>query len=318
MPAWNVGERAGVDRGDRRKARLRRHAKNGRASWRIRKSGRAGLYAGLDELRPLLRLRPRRAARRPTRAAGSARARRRSAGRTACPASPLTSASASLHRAGGAVDARRQHRVERVGDVDDPGAERDLLAAEPVRVAGAVEALVVVADRRHRVLEEAEAVDDARALLGVALHQRPLLARQARRLEEDRVRDRELADVVEERRVAEQVELRLREAELAADRERELLHAPRVAGGVRVARVDRRREGLHRRGRALAQQPVRLLERDVLRLDRLRRLAQLLRRLLRVLQVRLLRLAHQEQRHREDGERVEADGVVRERRSRRR
>ena len=86
----------------------------------------------------------------------------------------------------------------------------------------------------------------------------------------------ELADVVEERRVAEQVELGLREAELAADRERELLHAARVAGRVGVARVDRRREALHRRRRALLQQPVRLLERDVLRVDRLGGLAQLL------------------------------------------
>src|SRR5438046_1810281 len=32
----------------------------------------------------------------------------------------------------GPVDARRQHRVERVGDVDDAGAERDLLPLEPV------------------------------------------------------------------------------------------------------------------------------------------------------------------------------------------
>src|SRR5918911_674551 len=34
-----------------------------------------------------------------------------------------------LGGAGSAVDPRRQHRVERVGDVDDPGAERDVLAA---------------------------------------------------------------------------------------------------------------------------------------------------------------------------------------------
>src|SRR3990170_9130696 len=32
-----------------------------------------------------------------------------------------------------AVDARRQHRVESVGDVDDAGAERDLLAPPAVR-----------------------------------------------------------------------------------------------------------------------------------------------------------------------------------------
>ena len=136
---------------------------------------------------------------------------------------------------------------------------------------------------------------------------------EARRLQQDRVGDRELADVVEERRVAEQVELRLREAELAADRERELLHAARVAGRVGVARVDRRREALHRRGRALLEQPVRLLERDVLGLDRLGRLAKLLGALLRVREVGLLRLAHEQERHGEDREGVEADRLVRER-----
>ena len=130
-----------------------------------------------------------------------------------------------LGRAGAAVDAGREHRVERVGDVDDPRAERDVLPAQPVRVAGAVEALVVVLDRRHGVAEEAEPVDDPRALLRVVLHERPLQPGERRRLEEDRVRDRELADVVEERRVTEQVELGLREADLPADRERELLDA---------------------------------------------------------------------------------------------
>ena len=210
-----------------------------------------------------------------------------------------------VERPCGAVDARRQHRVERVGDVDDAGAERDLLAPQPVGVARAVEALVVVADRRDRVAEESEPVDDAGALVGVALHQRPLLLRQARGLQQDRVRNRELADVVEERRVAEQVELGVREAELAADRQRELLDAARVARGVRVACVDGRREALHRRRRALLQQPVRLLERDVLRVDRLGGLAELLGAPARVREVRLLRLAHQQQRHREDRQSVE-------------
>ena len=110
--------------------------------------------------------------------------------------------------------------------------------------------------------------------------------------------------------MAEQVELGLREPELAADRQRELLHAARVAGGVGVAGVDRGREALHGRGRALLEQPVRVLERDVLGLDRLGRRAELLRAALRVPQVGLLRLAHQQQRHREDGERPEAGRLV--------
>ena len=62
--------------------------------------------------------------------------------------------------AGRTVDAGREHRVEGVGDVDDPRAERDVLAREAVGIAGAVEALVVMADRRDGVAEEAQAVDD--------------------------------------------------------------------------------------------------------------------------------------------------------------
>src|SRR5918911_3276836 len=79
-----------------------------------------------------------------------------------------------------AVDPRGQHRVERVRDVDDPRAERDLFAPEAVGVARAVEALVVVTDGGHGVVEEAKAVDDACALVGVLLHERPLLVGEAR------------------------------------------------------------------------------------------------------------------------------------------
>ena len=177
--------------------------------------------------------------------------------------------------------------------MDDPSAERDFLPAQPVGIAGAVVAFVVVPDRWHGVVQEAEAVDDAGALVGVALHQVPLLLGQARRLQQDRVRDRELADVVEERRVSEQVELRVRKTQLPPDRQRELLHSTRVTGGIRVPRVHSRRQGLHGCRRALLEQLVRQLERDVLRLDRLCGLAELLGASLRVLEVRLLRLAHQ-------------------------
>ena len=55
--------------------------------------------------------------------------------------------------------------------MDDAGPEWNLLAAEPVRIAGAVESLVMVTDRRHGVVEESEAIDDAGALLSVTLHQ---------------------------------------------------------------------------------------------------------------------------------------------------
>ena len=181
-----------------------------------------------------------------------------------------------VERPRGLVDAGRQHRVERVGDMDDPRAERDLLALQTVGVAGAVEALVMVADCRNGVSEEAEPVDNPCTLVGVTPHQLPLLLGQARRLQQDRVRDRELADVVEERGVAKQIELHVREPELAADRKRKLLDPARVTGRVGVPRVHRRGEALHGRGRAFLQQPVRLLERHVLSVDRLGGLPELL------------------------------------------
>ena len=216
-------------------------------------------------------------------------------------------------RARDAVDPRRQHRVERVGDVDDPGAERDLLACKPVGVTRSVEALVVVPDRRDRVVQEPEPVDDPRALRRMALHEVPLNVRQGRRLQEHRVRHCELADVVEQRSMAEQVELRLREPELASDRERQVLDAARVSRRVRVPRVDRRREALHRGRRALAEKAVGLLQARVLASDRRRGLAELRRAPLGVLEVRRHRLAREQERQDEHCEAIEPDRVIRER-----
>src|SRR4029077_3717517 len=116
-----------------------------------------------------------------------------------------------------------------------------------------------------------------------------------------------------ERRVPEQVELRVRKAQLAADRQGELLHSTRVTGGIRVPRVHRRREGLHGCGRALLEQLVRQLEGDVLRLDRLGSLAELQSAALSVLEVRLLRLPHQQERHCEHGQREQLNRLVRKR-----
>ena len=197
--------------------------------------------------------------------------------------------------------------------MNDAGAERNVLSLQPVGIPRPVEALVVVTDGGHGVVEEAEPVDDARPLLCVPLHQRPLIAGEARGLQEDRVRDGELPDVVEERRMPEQVQLCVRETELPSDCQRELLDPARVAGGVGVSCVDRGRQGFHRCRGPLLEELVRQLEGDVLRLDRLGGLAELLRAALRVLEVRLLRLPHQQQRNREHRECEQLDGFVRER-----
>jgi hypothetical protein len=54
-----------------------------------------------------------------------------------------------------AVDARRRHRLERVGTLQDPALERDVGGGEAVGVAAAVEALVQVQDPRGDLLQGA-------------------------------------------------------------------------------------------------------------------------------------------------------------------
>jgi hypothetical protein len=61
-----------------------------------------------------------------------------------------------------AVGAIARHRLDRVGDEDDPARQRDLVAAQPVGVAavGAVEPLVVVAHARRHVAQELDRLED--------------------------------------------------------------------------------------------------------------------------------------------------------------
>ena len=93
--------------------------------------------------------------------------------------------------------ARREHVVG-VGDRDQPRRQRDLLAREPVRVAGAVPALVVAEhDVGHRPVA-VDAAHDPRPVRGVAADDLPLLLAQRLGGEQDRVGERELADVVEQ------------------------------------------------------------------------------------------------------------------------
>src|SRR5206468_10748916 len=93
-------------------------------------------------------------------------------------------------------------------------------------------------------------------------------------LEEYRVGDADLADVVQERGLFDDVQLVAREAELPRDHRRRGGDAARMAGRVRVPRVDRRRQRLEGGRRALDPRAMGLLERRVLLDDRLARLLQ--------------------------------------------
>src|SRR5438309_443381 len=58
------------------------------------------------------------------------------------------------------VRTRLDHRAERVADGDDAGAERDLLAAQAVRIAAPVPTLVAGADDRHDVRQRLDRRED--------------------------------------------------------------------------------------------------------------------------------------------------------------
>ena len=114
-------------------------------------------------------------------------------------------ARSSAHR--GPVWSARDHRLVGVGDGDDPRPDRDLLAGEPVRVAAAVVPLVVVEHDRRRVAQRAGLLEDDLADLGVLGDDPPLRLVELARLGEDLVRDRELAQVVEQARRPDPVDL---------------------------------------------------------------------------------------------------------------
>ena len=151
-----------------------------------------------------------------------------------------------------AVDTVRGHRVVRVGDEDDPGAERDVVPADPIRIAGAVPALVVV---QHPVGDrvDAEALEHAEADLRVALEHEPLGLGERAGLAQDLLGDRELAEVVQAAGEACQLDLLAIDPEPGRDPGRKIGDPLGVRAGVGVACVDRSGEA---GCRAEARRPV--------------------------------------------------------------
>src|SRR4051794_12482100 len=101
-----------------------------------------------------------------------------------------------------AVGAVGHHRVVGVAGEDDAGPDRDLLALQAVRVAAAVEALVLAADDASHRAEARDRSQDALADDRVGLHDLELVVGQLGGLVEDVVGDGDLADVVQQRGVA--------------------------------------------------------------------------------------------------------------------
>src|SRR3954468_5046480 len=110
-----------------------------------------------------------------------------------------------------------RHRVVRVAHRHDPRAERDRLAAQPVRVAVAVVVLVARAHERRDRAQRDRGAEDALADDRVPGDERPLVRVELVGLVEDRARHGDLADVVQLGGVADVLERARVEAELARD-----------------------------------------------------------------------------------------------------
>ncbi len=132
------------------------------------------------------------------------------------------------------------HGVVRIGDRDDARADRDLVALQAVRVAASVEALVVVEHHRDGLAQARRLLQDDLADAGMLADRLPLLVAERGGLVEDLVGDGDLAEIVEERRDADALDLLAGEAHLEGDACRQRRdHVGRAAAVVRLRRQDR-------------------------------------------------------------------------------
>src|SRR5918993_149299 len=103
-----------------------------------------------------------------------------------------------MRRRGAPRAESRPHRRAAIADREDAGNERDLLAGEPMEIAGAVPALVVVSDAGPDDVVVDEGSHDRFAEGDVLLDDVVLLCSQLSGLAQDRVRDPDLAHVMEQ------------------------------------------------------------------------------------------------------------------------
>ncbi len=144
------------------------------------------------------------------------------------------------------------HRVVRVGDRHDPGAERDVVAAQPEWVAVPGVAFVMVQDDRHGVLEGGGLLEDDLADPRMLDDRSPLRRTESGRLVEDLLGNGDLADVVEEGGDPDPVDLGIGQVEARGHRHDDRGDQRRRLPGVVGARCDDRGE---RRRRGVAGDP---------------------------------------------------------------
>ena len=120
-------------------------------------------------------------------------------------------------RQSAAVGSVRGHGVVDIGDGDDPRSQRDRLAGEAFRVAGAVPVLVVVTDDVCTLAVHAELAREIRPGRRMHVDLLALVVCQGPLLEEDAVVDRDLAKIVDVCRRDNQVDLLSRQVQARRD-----------------------------------------------------------------------------------------------------
>src|SRR5713101_8576056 len=147
------------------------------------------------------------------------------------------------NRNGARVRAIVRHGIERIGHREDPSAQGDVLAPQPFGVAGPIPPLVVVVDDGNGPAQEWHVLDEAPADFRMRAHDLPFVGRQRPRLEENAVRNGDLADVVEHDAVLDVGELALRHAVGLGQGKRIDAHALRVSPRAGIARPEHVPEG---------------------------------------------------------------------------
>ena len=91
----------------------------------------------------------------------------------------------------------RRQRVVHVGDADDLRQQRHLVPAQALRIPAAVEPLVVAPDDRPHGAQRLERRAQRIADIGMLLHQLEFGGRERARLQQHRIGNADLADVVQ-------------------------------------------------------------------------------------------------------------------------
>ncbi len=141
---------------------------------------------------------------------------------------------------GAPIRAVAGHRVERIGQREDAGTQRDFLTFEPARVSAAVPTLVVRPDDLHTfALQEPDPGQNLYADRGMQFDQAAFVRVERTRFVQHRIRDPDLAHVVQKEAV---FETRIVEQPWGQDlreRQRVVLNALSVQTGPRVLGFER-------------------------------------------------------------------------------